>query len=54
MVLLGQFEIRFLDVVLIGPLGYLEDPVEVFLLVRAPTEERHFWALVKVRGGGPP
>jgi hypothetical protein len=46
-VLLGQLEISFLDIVLIGALGDLEDPVQVFFLVRAPTEERHFWGLVK-------
>ena len=54
MVLLGQLEIRLLDIVLVGPLGYLEDPVQVSLLVSAPTEERHFWGLVKVRRGWGP
>ena len=53
-VLLGQLEIRLLDIVLVGPLGYLEDPVQVSLLVSAPTEERHFWGLVKVRRGWGP
>ncbi len=51
MVLLGQLEIRFLDIVLVCPLGYLEDPIEVFLLVTAAPEQGHFRLLVK--GGGP-
>jgi hypothetical protein len=51
MVLLGQLEIRFLDIVLVRPLGHLEDPVEVFLLVTAATEEGHFRCLIK--GCGP-
>lgn len=50
-VLFGQLEIGLLDVVLVGTLGHLEDPIEVFLLVITATEERHSRGLVK--GGGP-